>query len=428
MEPDAHTGSGNSQNRKDPAREAVDREDAEISQNGRGEEPSRPTSAPEPPSWEELQWSLFGLGPDGKELPSKEKIPHEEILDGDLSEELSSMVGELDTNTRRALQEIDTYASASALAQERTALMGRAEDLTMDLRDMQEQIREMEAARVGLRLAFKKVYRQPEETFRVWQKLESGIDDGEGGGRGKASQILAASPERLGALRGNSVFGVSTPARSEAIRAAARAGGLARACQDAVRRATRLGVFGKDHASGRHSATKERYFDENGTRRYSGLNQKRKEIQAMKNEADVLSEKVQELTGGQPLSEQSRAVIERVRSLAPEQRQALRKVILGAGAQSIGDAEPNRETGRRATPGREAVASGNGIEKAPTMKRGATARSTGRRGQSSRKVTSTAATAKGVLKASLRHVAIHVAIRTIDRVDKEARGREMLEI
>jgi hypothetical protein len=35
---------------------------------------------------------------------------------------------------------------------------------------------------------------------------------------------------------------------------------------------------------------------------------------------------------------------------------------------------------------------------------------------------------KGLLKASLRHVAIHVAIRTLDRVEKEARGREMLEI
>ena len=437
MEPDGNPGTGNSEDGTDTAPEntGIEMEDAGISQNG--EASPGPTSTPEPPGWEELQWSLFGL--DGEKLPSEEKIAYEEVLGGDLSEDLSSLdlsslVGELDTDTRLALKEIDTYASASALAQERAALMGRADDLTMDLRDMQEQIREMEAAQAGLRSAFQEAYRRPEEALRVWGRLVEEI--GLGGetrsagspGFGKASQILAASPERLGALRGASAFGFSSPARSEAVRATARAAGHARAYQDAARRATRLGVFGKGQSEG-HSlgqgAFKKSLSVESEANRYPGLSEKREEIEATRKEAGELVEKVRELTGGRPLSEQSRAVTERVRSLAPEQRQALRKVIMGAGAQSVGNA--NREAGRNAKPSREAAMRGNGVDRKPALKRSATARSLSQ-SQASKKAASKAGAMKGLLKASLRHVAIHVAIRTLDRVEKEARGREMLEI
>jgi hypothetical protein len=164
---------------------------------------------------------------------------------------------------------------------------------------------------------------------------------------------------------------------------------------------------------------------ESEANRYPGLSEKREEIEATRKEAGELAEKVRELTGGRPLSEQSRAVTERVRSLAPEQRQALRKVIMGAGAQSVGNA--NREAGRNAKPSREAAMRGNGVDRKPALKRSATARSLSQ-SQASKKAASKAGAMKGLLKASLRHVAIHVAIRTLDRVEKEARGREMLEI
>ena len=167
---------------------------------------------------------------------------------------------------------------------------------------------------------------------------------------------------------------------------------------------------------------------EKGANRYPGLFQKREDIEATRKEAAALAEKVKELTGGRPLSEQSRAVTERVRALPPEQRQALRKVILGAGAQSASEAK--REAGRSATADRKAVAIGvhnTSALKTPALKRSATARSLGQ-SQASKKAASKAGAVKGLLKASLRHVAIHVAIRTLDRVEKEARGRETLEI
>jgi hypothetical protein len=423
-------------------------EDAGLSQNG--EAPPGPTSTPEPEGWEELQWSLFGLdgekllSEEGEKLPSEEKIAYEEVLGGGLSEDLSSLdlsslVGELDAGTRLALKEIDTYASASALAQERAALMGRADDLRMDLRDMREQIREMDTAQAGLRSAFQEAYRRPDEALRVWSRLVEEIRLGaetRSAGRpgfGKASQILAASPERLGALRGASVFGFSSPARSEALRAASRAAGHVRAYQDAARRATRLGVFGKDQSEENslgQGAFKKSLSVEKGANQYPGLSEKREEIEATRKEAGQLAEKVRELTGGRPLSEQSRAVTERVRSLDPEQREALRKVILGAGAQSVD--KVNREAGRSAKPSREAAMRGDGVDRkpalnTPALKRGATARSLSQ-SQASKKAASKAGAMRGLLKASLRHVAIHVAIRTLDRVEKEARGREMLEI
>ena len=448
METDANPGGGNSAHGTDPAPEnaGTEMEDGGPSQDGGGEAPAGPTPTSEPPDWQDLQWSLFGLdgekllSEEGDKLPSEEKIAYEEVLSGDLSEDISSLVEELDKGTRRALKEIDTYASASALAQERAALMGRADDLTMDLRDMKEQIREMDTAQAGLRSAFQEAYRRPDEALRVWGRLVHEIRLGgetrsaESPGFGKASQILAVSPERLGALRGASAFGFSTPARSEAVRATARAAGLARAYQDAARRATRLGVFEEGQAEENvlsQGALKKSLFVEKEANRYPGLSQKREEIEATRKEAAALAEKVKELTGGRPLSEQSRAVTERVQSLNPEQRQALRKVILGAGASSVGDAEARRETSRSARPGRKAVAGGvdnTSASKAPALKRSATARSTTGRRQPSKKATSKAEAAKGLLKASLRHVAIHVAIRTLDRVEKEARGREMLEI
>jgi hypothetical protein len=439
MEPDANSGTGNSEHGTDLAQEnaGIEMENAGISQNG--EASPGPTSTPEPEGWEELQWSLFGLGPDGDKLPSEEKIAYEDVWGGGLSEDLSSLdlsslVGELDTGTRLALKEIDTYASASALAQEHAALMGRADDLTMDLRDMQEQIREMEAAQAGLRSAFQEAYRRPEEALRVWGRLAHeirlvGETRGPGSaGFGKASQILTASPERLGALRGASAFGFSTPARSEAVRATAKAAGLTRAYQEAARRATRLGGFGKGQSKENflgQGALKKSLSAGKGASRYPGLSEKREEIEATRKEAGTLAEKVRELTGGQSLSEQGRAVTERVRSLAPEQRQALRQVILGAGVQSVGKA--NREAGRNAKPSREAATRGNGVDRKPALKRSATARSLSQ-SQASKKAASKAGAMKGLLKASLRHVAIHVAIRTLDRVEKEARGREMLEI
>ena len=262
MEPDANPGAGNSDHGTDPAPEnaGIEMDGAVLSQNG--EAPTGPTPNSEPAGWDELQWSLFGLdgeklsSEEGGKLPSEEKIAYEELLSGDLSEDLSSQVGELDAGTRLALKEIDTYASASALAQERAALMGRADDLTMDLRDMQEQIREMEAAQAGLRSAFREAYRRPGEALRVWGRLVHEIRLGGetrspgSAGFGKASQILTASPERLGALRGASAFGFSTPARSEAVRATAKAAGLARAYQDAARRATRLGAFAEEGVAG----------------------------------------------------------------------------------------------------------------------------------------------------------------------------------
>jgi hypothetical protein len=247
----------------------------------------------------------------------------------------------------------------------------------------------------------------------------------------KPSQILAASPERLGRLRGASAFGFSTPARSVSIRSVARAAGLARAYQDAVRRATRLGVFGKGQSEENflgQGALKKSLSAGKGASRYPGLSEKREEIEATRKEAGELAEKVRKLTGGRPLSEQSRAVTERVRSLAPEQRQALRKVILGAGAQPVGGEQAGRGMATHATPGQEAVSGRNALEKKPVARRNATARSKTGRGQPAKKATSKAAAAKGLLKVSLRHVAIHVAIRTLDRVEKEARGREMLEI
>jgi hypothetical protein len=411
-------------------------EDAGLSQNR--EASPGPTSTPEPEGWEELQWSLFGLGPDGEELPSDEKIAYEEVLGGDLSEDLSSLVGELDESTRRALKEIDTYASASALAQERAALMGRADDLMMDLRDMQEQIREMEAAASGLRSAVQEAYRRPNEALRVWGRLVHEIRLGGetksagSPGFGKASQILTESPERLGTLRGAAAFGFSTPARSEAVRATARAAGFARAYQDTARRATQLGVFEEGQAEENvlsQGAIKKSLSVEEANR-YPGLSQKRGEIEATRKEAGALAEKLKELTGGQSLSEQSRAVTERVRSLDLEQRQALRQVILGAGAQSVGETKAKREAGRSATADRKAVAIGvdnTSASKTPALKRSATARSLSQ-SQASKKAASKAGAMKGLLKASLRHVAIHVAIRTLDRVEKEARGREMLEI
>jgi hypothetical protein len=444
MEPDVNPGDENSEHGTDTAPEnaGIEMEDAGLSQNG--ETPTGPTPNSEPDGWDELQWSLFGLGPDEGKLPFEEKIAYEELLSGDLSEDLSSLdlsslVGELDAGTRLALKEIDTYASASALAQERAALMGRADDLTMDLRDMQEQIREMEAAQAGLRSVFQVAYRRPDEALRVWGRLVHEIRLG-GETRsagspdfGKASQILTASPERLGALRGASAFGFSTPARSEAVRATAKAAGLARAYQDAARRATRLGVFGKGQSDENvlgQGVLKKSLSAEKGTTQYPGLFQKREEIEATRKEASALAEKVRELTGRRPLSEQSRAVTERVRSLDPEQRQALRQVILGVGAQSVD--KVNREAGRSAKPSREAATRGNGVDRkpalnTPALKRSATARSLSQ-SQASKKAASKTGAMKGLLKASLRHVAIHVAIRTLDRVEKEARGREMLEI
>jgi hypothetical protein len=426
MKPDANPGGENLEHGTDPALEktGIEMENAGLSQNG--EAPPGPTSTPEPAGWEELQWSLFGLGPDGDKLPSEEKIPYEEVWGGDLSEDLSSLVGELDKGTRRVLKKIDAYASASALAQERAALMGRADDLTMDLRDMQEQIREMEAAAAGLRSAVQEAYRRPEEALRVWDRLVGERGSAGSPGFGKVSQILVASPERLGTLRGTSAFGFSTPARFKAVQATARAAGFARAYQDAARRATRLGVFGKDQAPGRDSETKGHRSGEKETGRYPGLFQKREEIEATRKEASALAEKVKEFTGGQSLSEQGRAVTERVRSLDPEQRQALRRVILGAGEQSIGREQAGRGMASRATP--RAVPGRDALEKKPVARRNATARSTTSRGQPASKATSKASAMKGLLKASLRHVAIHVAIRTLDRVEKEARGREMLEI
>ena len=445
MEPDANPGAGNSDHGTDPAPEnaGIEMDGAVLSQNG--EAPTGPTPNSEPAGWDELQWSLFGLdgeklsSEEGGKLPSEEKIAYEELLSGDLSEDLSSQVGELDAGTRLALKEIDTYASASALAQERAALMGRADDLTMDLRDMQEQIREMEAAQAGLRSAFREAYRRPGEALRVWGRLVHEIRLGGetrspgSAGFGKASQILTASPERLGALRGASAFGFSTPARSEAVRATAKAAGLARAYQDAARRATRLGVFGKGQAEENslgQDVLKKSLSVESEANRYPGLSEKREEIEATRKEAGTLAEKVRELTGGRPLSEQSRAVTERVRSLDPEQRQVLRKVIMGAGALSVDEAEAKREVGRSVRPGRKAVAGGvnnTSGSKAPALKRSATARSLSQ-SQASKKAASKAGAMKGLLKVSLRHVAIHVAIRTLDRVEKEARGREMLEI
>jgi len=378
---------------------------------------------------EELQWSLLGLGPEGEQILSNEGIP----------EELSSLVGELDSETRRAVKEIDRYASASALAQERAGLMGRADDLRMDLRDMQEQIHEMEAAQAGLRSAFQKAYRRPDEALRVWGRPVHEIRlVGETRRFGnssieKASQILAASPERLGALRGASAFGFSTPARSVAIRSVARAAGYARAYQDAARRATRLGAFAEEGV-GEEAGENDRKQGglekdlsvEKRANRYPGLSKKREEIEATISEADALGKKVKELTGGRPISEQKRAVTETVRSLGPKQRQALRKVILGAGEQSIGREQAGRGMASHPTP-RE-VPGRDALEKKPVARRNATARSTTSRGQPASKATSKASAMKGLLKASLRHVAIHVAIRTLDRVEKEARGREMLEI
>lgn len=464
MEPEAHSRAGNSQPRRDPATEnaGIGTEDAGLSQNGGGDTPTGPLPTPEPTGWEELQWSLFGLGPDGEQLTSEEKISYEEIFKRDISEDLSSLVGELDSDTRSALQEIDTYASASALAQERAALMGRAEDLKMDLRDMQEQIHEMERAGAGLRSAFREVYRRPEEALRVWDRLEGWTRSAGSGSLGKVSQILAASPERLGALRGASAFGFSTPARSQAVRATARAAGLVRAYQDAARRATQLGAFGGEDGAGenflnqgvlekslsvekgerraegpgredayapRHRLEKKRRrSDEKRIGWYPGLTRKREEIEATRREAGVLAEKVRALTGGRPISEQRRVVTERVRSLGLEQRQALRKVILGAGAQSVDGTEAGRGMGSRVIRGREAVSRRTALEKKPAVRRNATARSTISRGQSPKKTRSKAGAMKGLLKASLRHVAIHVAIRTLDRVEKEARGREMLEM
>lgn len=433
MEPDAHLGAGNSQYRTNPATEnaGIEMEDAGFPQNGEEEEPSGSTPTPEPSGLEEIKWSLFGLGPDGEQLPSEDKIPYEKTFGGNVSEDLSWPVSELDTGARRVLKEIDTYASASALAQERAALMERAEDLTMDLRDMQEQIREMEGAAEGLRSAVQEAYRQPQKALQVWERLVTGTRGAERGSIGKASQILVASPERLGSLRGVSIFGFSSPARSEAVRATARAAGLARAYQDAGRRATRLGVFEEGQAKENvlnQGVLKKSLPVEKEANRYPGLSQKREEIEATRKEAGALAEKVRELTDGRPLLEQGRAVTERVRSLAPEQRQALRKVILGAGAQSVEDEEPKRNAGSRTTPGVEAVSGRNVLEKKPAARRNATARSTISRGQPAKKATSKAGAKKGLLKASLRHIAIHVAIRTMDRVDKEARGREMLEI
>jgi hypothetical protein len=449
MEPDAHPGAEESQNGTNAAPEKADieMEGAVLSGSG-GEAHPGPTSAPESPGWEELQWSLFGLdgekllSEEGGKLPSEEKIAYEKVLGGDLSEDLSSLdvsslVGELDAGTRLALKEIDTYASASALAQERAALLGRADDLTMDLRDMQEQIREMEAAAAGLRSAVQEAYRRPDEALRVWGRLVEEIGLGGGtrspGSTGieKASQILAASPERLGALRGASAFGFSTPARSEAVRATARAAGHVRAYQDAARRATRLGVFGKGQSEENSLGSgvlKKSLSAEKGTTQYPGLFQKREEIEATREEAGELAKRVRELTGGRPLSAQSRAVTERVRSLDLERQQALRKVILGAGAQSIGGEQAGRGMATRPTPGQEAVSGRGALEKRPVARRNATARSMIGRGQRPNKATSKAAAPKGLLMASLRHVAIHVAIHTLDRAEKEARGREMMEI
>jgi hypothetical protein len=358
-------------------------------------------------------------------------------MNGDAAEGVASRADKLDTETRRALQEIDSYASASALAQERAALMGRADDLRMDLRDMQEQIREMEGAARGLQVAFQEAYRRPEEALRVWSQLLGGTRSAGSSGLGTASQILVASPERLGALRGASAFGFTTPARSEALRATARIVGHARAHQDAARRANRLGVFGEgqsEETALSQGVLKSGFSVEKS--RYPGFSEKREEIEAIRKEATALAEKVRELTGGQPLSKQGQAVTEKVRSLAPKQRQALREVILGAGAPSVDKARG--ETGKSAPSGREAAARGSGpgrttALKTPALKRSATARSTVRRGQPAKTAPSTAGTMeagamKGLLKVSLRHVAIHVAIRTLDRVEKEARGREMLEI
>jgi len=427
MEPETRPGPGNSQPGTGPTSEGGDAEnggpengDLSISQEA-GEELFSGSAPIE--EWKDLQWSLLGFGPEGEEFLSKEGIP----------EELSSLVEELDSETRRAVKEIDRYASASALAQERAGLMGRADDLRMDLRDMQEQIREMDTAQAGLRSAFQKAYRRPEEALRVWDRLVGETRRFGNSGIEKASQILAASPQRLGRLRGASAFGFSTPARSVSIRSVARAAGLARAYQDAARRATRLGVFGKGQSEGNsmgRGAFKKSLSAEKGTTQYPGLSQKREEIEATRKEAGELAEKVRKLTGGQSLSEQSRAVTERVRSLDPEQRQALRQVILGAGAQPVGEAKAKREAGRSATADRKAVAIGvdnTSALKTPALKRSATARSLGQ-SQASKKAASKAGAMKGLLKASLRHVAIHVAIRTLDRVEKEARGREMLEI
>jgi hypothetical protein len=295
----------------------------------------------------------------------------------------------------------------------------------------------MDRAQAGLRSAFQEAYRRPDEALRVFGRLVHEIrlvDETRSAGSpgfGKASQILATSPDRLGALRGASAFGFSSSARSEAIRAASRAAGHARAYQDAARRATRLGVFGKGQAEGNvlgQGVLNKSLSAEKGTTQYPGLSEKREEIEATRKEAGELAEKVRELTGGRPLSEQSRAVTERVRSLDPEQRQALRQVILGAGAQSVD--KVNREAGRSARSGRKAAASGvdnTSALKTPALKRSATARSLSQ-SQASKKAASKAGGMKGLLRASLRHVAIHVAIRTLDRVEKEARGREMLEI
>jgi hypothetical protein len=373
--------------------------------------------------WKDLQWSLLGFGPEGEEFLSKEGIP----------EELSSLVEELDSETRRAVKEIDRYASASALAQERAGLMGRADDLRMDLRDMQEQIREMDAAQAGLRSAFQEAYRRPEEALRAWDRLVGETRRFGNSGIEKASQILAASPERLGRLRGASAFGFSTPARSVSIRSVARAAGLARAYQDAARRATRLGAFAEEGVAGEdgENAPKQGVLEkgrsvEKKANRYPGFSKKRGEIEATLSEASALGKKVKELTGGRPISEQKRAVTETVRSLGPKQRQALRTVILGAGEQPVGREQAGRGMASRATP--RAVPGRDALEKKPVARRNATARSTTSRGQPASKATSKASAMKGLLKASLRHVAIHVAIRTLDRVEKEARGREMLEI
>ena len=420
MEPESPSGAENTQYGPGPAPEkaGIETEDAGRSQSGRGEAPPGPT--PDPSSWEALSGRLLGLGLEGEPVLSKEAV----------SEELAANTGRLDSETRRALKEIDAYASASALAHERASLTGRVEDLTMDLRDMREQIREMETAEAGLRPAFREAYRRPREALRGWKRL--GAEDPR-----KARQVLVASPERLGALRGTSAFGFSTPARSAALRAAARAAGLVHAHADASRRAARLGAYGQKDGAGegrpRQDVTEnglstQSFSVEKGASRYPGLSQKREDIEAIRKEEVALGKKVKELTEGRPISEQKRAVTETVRSLSPKQRQALREVILGAGAQSVDGEQAGRGMARHATPGQEAASGREAVAMRPVARRNATTRSTTGRGQPVKKATSKAGAAKGLLKASLRHVAIHVAIRTLDRVEKEARGRELLEI
>lgn len=465
-----------------------------------------------------------------------EKPRESDAADLGVREEDAAPALDLDPVVAEALREIEAYAEMSVLADERVAVVEAAQELEMDIRDMEEQAGRIDELGRGVDRLFAQVYRDPQAARAAYDAkvVLRGLET--------ATRTLQQDPGRYGKLLGRRLgsvrVGVDSAERAAAREGAVEAAYVGRAYHEALREGKRVGLFatptdaakidppreagrtadaneirpvsprreeaagpsretgeGAVHdiegASGAPSARRafesdvRRIYDNpqeahanyeriarrmgrgraseilrrqprslgavrsaaggkgrrallnraalrgmavgrmleggphSGAEKYPGLASARQRLQGLQDRVEALSKHVGHLSAGRTVAERSEAVRTAIQDLTPEQRSQMRHAITDQmdGGKTI---EGSRAASQAASSGRSVLPGG-----AETAGKGS---STVKAAASKRRAGGAARMKRPVVPGLAKQVALHVALRTLERTTRELGGRDVLEI